>query len=206
MRRLLPLLVTASLTLLSSACATRWVLDTEVRQFTPAVQTNTSNPQASSFEFERLPSQQTPTALSQQTNLEAAAQAVLQKLGFTRAANEPRYLVQINAQHQTIVPPWWDQNWPPAAYWPRAGSVFLPPPLWRPGIMPRLEPPWYRHQIRLSLRERSSAQIVYEGHAYSDGPWANHAQVYALLFQAALDGFPKATPGPRAVRIEQPAP
>jgi hypothetical protein len=64
-----------------------------------------------------------------------------------------------------------------------------------------MEPPWYHREVSLIIRDISSSRVVFETHASNDGPWLEDNEVFPAMFQAALQGFPESSPGPRRVDI-----
>jgi hypothetical protein len=76
-----------------------------------------------------------------------------------------------------------------------------------PAVFPPAANPWYEREVGLVLRELKSGQVVYETRARNDGPYASSGAVLAVMFDAALQGFPNPPPGERLVNIPlQPKP
>ncbi len=180
--------------LLLGGCATHYVLDNNVQSFSslPAV------PAGATYRFERLPSQQ---GAAYQAQFEEMAGAALQRAGLRRDDATARYSVQIGAGVQTVLSPWADPWGPWGAGWGihafphrRLGIGFMG------GLRP--EPPWYQREVRVIVRELASHKVVFESKAVNDGPWLEPAAVWPAMFQAALDGFPNAPPGPRRVQLQ----
>lgn len=197
-----------------SGCATRWVVDSEVRSFSGM----DSLPSGASYRFERLPSQQIDEAAQQQ--LEAWAGAALDGVGLRHDDGTPQLSALIGARVTSELSPWADpwmfgNPWPgwggPGWWGPRApgwgprglygggwygggwGPAFGPPPT-----------PWFGREVSIVLRELPSNRVVYETHARNDGPYSNSAAILPVMFQAALQGFPNPPPGERRVDIELP--
>jgi hypothetical protein len=61
---------------------------------------------------------------------------------------------------------------------------------------------WYRHAVRLLLRDTTTAQVVYETTASFDGPWADSVHLLPAVLDAALQDYPHPPLGPRKVVIE----
>jgi hypothetical protein len=176
---------------LLGGCASSRILDAEVQSFTGA-QTATA---PARYQFERLPSQQN-SAL--QNQLEALAEPVLNQIGLTQHDTEARYSVTLAVRVDTI------QRYP---YQPsrQFGMLATEPGVpWHAGLALSMELPWYRHTVHILLRERASAQPVFESSATYEGPWSDTMQLFTPLLQAALEGFPVA--GKKMVRIEWPTP
>jgi hypothetical protein len=196
-RVLLALLATASL----AGCATRWVVDSNVKSFSSLA----SVPAGATYRFERLPSQQASEASQQQ--LEVMAGAALESVGLRRDDADPRYTAQIGARVTAEVSPWADpwyyDGWPwgyrPGWHgrgWYRGG--------WFGAPFPPAYDPWYAREVSIVLRELPSHRVVYETHARNDGPYTASAAVLPVMFQAALQGFPNPPQGQRRVDIEIP--
>jgi len=197
-----------------AGCASTWVVDSDVNTFSKLG----SVPVGASYRFERLPSQQ--AAEPQQSQLEAMADAALQRAGLRRDDAKPAYSAQINARVTTAASPWDDPwfspGWGPRypfAYGPgyRAGFGAGYGRGWRGGgwgggfYGPVFPPsPWYFREVSVVLRELPSGQVVYETSARNDGPYPASGAVLPILFDAALQGFPNPPPGVRQVRIAIP--
>lgn len=165
---------------------------------------------AGSFAFERLPSQQ--HRAQQQAALEAQAQAALEKVGFTLAA-EPKSAdvlvsvgVRISRQDSAPWddPLWWRWNisyyhwrygpWRP--YYGRLGYVFP-----SDSMLDRR----YDREVALLLRDRKSGEPLYEARASNDGITQGDLQLVGALFQAALSDFPQTRPEPHRVVVPLPS-
>jgi hypothetical protein len=200
--RLLAVVVTAALALSLAGCAMPRMIDSDVQSFTsvePAVR-------PALYRFERLLSQgNTP----EQDGIESLAAVALAKVGLTRAplvsgaisgtaaaAPTARYAVQVRVQISAIVSPYSDPYY--GGFWGRRDSR-------RWGVLAmNMEPSWYRHAVRLLLRDSVSGQVVYETTANFDGPWADSARLLPTILDAALQGYPNPPGGPRKVVIELP--
>lgn len=183
------LILMSLLAWLLGGCASSRILDAEVQSFT-SVQT-ASVP--ASYQFERLPSQQDNPL---QKQLETLAEPVLAQAGLTQHGTEARYSVTLGLRVDTI------QRYP---YQPsrQFGILTTEPGIpWHAGLALSMEPPWYRHTVHILLRERASAQPVFESTASYEGPWSDTMQLFTPLLQAALHHFPVA--GKSIVRIEWP--
>ena len=176
--------------LLLSACASTYLLETNVQTFygVPGV------PPGPSYRFERLPSQQ---ASPFQAQLEAMADPALFKAGLRRDDAAPRYSVQVSARVQRILSPWtspWDVYGGGFGYMgPRAGFATA---------FGRLEQPWFQREVGIVVRELPAGKVVYETHAASDGPWSDNTSVLPAMYEAALQGFPNPPQGVRRVNIQ----
>jgi hypothetical protein len=195
------------LTTALSGCATRWVVDSDVKSFSSLG----AVPAGATYRFERLPSQQADA--ERQASLEAMAAAALEKVGLRRDEARPAYSAQISARVTLGLSPWadpwyFDGPWGGYGYgypgyarrlhspygygggwW--GGPVFAPP-----------ANPWYEREVGIVLRETGSNRVVYETRARNDGPYSNSAAVLPVMFDAALQGFPNPPQGERRVNIE----
>ena len=187
-------------TWLLSGCATGYLLDNNVQSFSSLA----ALPAQPAYRFERLPSQQSPA----QAQLEALADAALHKAGLRRDDANPVYSVQVSARLERVLSPWaspwngwgWGGGWGMGVRhggygygtgwgWGLGGSYW------------GMESPWYRREVAVILRDLSSSRVVFESYANNDGPWLEDAEVFAAMFEAALQGFPQPPPGPRRVDI-----
>jgi len=201
MKRFLSAWTTAALlacTALLAGCAGPYLVENNVQAFSslPAV------PDQPRYRFERLPSQQ---AAPLQTQLEALADPALFRAGLRRDDAAPNYSVQVSARVQRVpspyAPPYVYDPWYGGWGW-GGGMGFYGPGygLWAP--FPSMDSPWYSREVAVVLRELASNKVVYESRASSDGPWWNNEQVLPAMFDAALQGFPAASPGPRRVSVQ----
>jgi Domain of unknown function (DUF4136) len=197
-----------------TGCASVRLIDNEVSAFS----TLAAVPAASTYRFERLPSQQTNA--QRQDQLEAIAQAALAKVGLLRVGDAPgspaaRYSVQmgINVQRSDLAV--WD-DWGPrfGGYVGVGSGPYLVGRGRGHGAVygsfgfgfpyPYLPPPSYLRDVSLVLRDTSSNQVVYETRAKHESPWADSLNILPAMFDAALQGFPTPPAGPRMVNVELP--
>ncbi|WP_431275222.1 DUF4136 domain-containing protein [Variovorax ureilyticus] len=199
------LAVTVSLT----GCATRWVVDSDVRSFSEIG----TVPADATYRFERLPSQQYDEAA--QLRLEAMAGPALEGVGLRRDDAAPHYTAQIGARvtaeaSMWVDPygsPWWGPGpwgapgpWGPYHGGWGYGSGWSGPGWWGP---PPYNP-WYSREVSIVLRELPSNRVVYETRARNDGPYNDSGAILPVMFQAALQGFPNPPKGERRVNLEIP--
>lgn len=184
------------------------------------------------FVFDVLPSQQAAQQAAEQASpqprtvspdqLQAAALPTLVVLGFTPLpqdqAERADVLVQLGLtvrveprlRYEPYGPfgawgPWgaWGP-FPPGvhgrspSHW-RGGSLW-----WGPGWAASMEPPWVTLRVAVTFRDRHTSQVLYETHASHDRLGAVDPSVLPYLFQAALQDFPDAPPGPRVIDIPLP--
>ncbi len=202
-RIFLTFIFAASMAALVSGCGTTRMVHSDITSFSrwaPA-------PPApgGTYRFERLPSQQ--QADPQQAQLEAVAQTALAKVGLQFNPQAAAFSVQIGASTLPIA---------------RPGSGGFGGPFGGPSIfigggsgggsigfglgfpLGGMDPPIYRREISIVMRELRGNAVVYETRAISDDPWHDSRPVMSAMFDAALQGFPVPPTGPRRVSIEIP--
>lgn len=189
-RSLLKLLCLVVAAISLSGCATGYLLENHVQAFSSL----TGLPAQPGYRFERLPSQQGPA----QAQLEAMADAALQKAGLRRDDASPQFGVQIEGRLQPMLSPWatWD-HWGWGFGMRHRGFGWG-----MGGPFARMEPSWYHREASVIIRELPSNRVVFESRAINDGPWMDNASVFPAMFEAALQGFPAPPPGPRRVDIQ----
>lgn len=184
-RNLLWMLLALAAVLLSGCASTRQIA-TDVQSF----HTGPAPEGPASYRFERLPSQAATPAQSQ---WETVVQGLLAAHGLQRSENQPRYAVQVSAQVQQYVDPS-DLSWG-GGWLHHHGPYFGGFP--GPGLGPvRL---WFRHSVRVVLRDLQSERVVYETIGSFDGPWNDSANLVPVILQAALRDYPNATQGMRRI-------
>ena len=186
-------LVVAALVLLGTVltgCALPRMIDSDVQSFTAAVPAVAP----ALYRFERLPSQGDSPARDQ---IEAMTAQALAKVGLTAAtAPTARYTVQVSAHVAAMLSPYPQATL--GGFWGFHG------PRYRNGLELTLEPSWYRHTVRILLRDSRTGQLAYETSASFDGPWSDSARLLPAILDAALSGYPTPPSGPRKVVIELP--
>ncbi len=159
-------------------------------------------PSATTYAFERLPSQQLDAPL--QANVEAAAAPALAAAGFKLAAKPEaaEVMVQVAMQSRLYQRPWRDRWGPYGPYgrvgfgsWYGGGSRF------GFGLGMSLEPPLSEMQVDLLIRDKKTAKVLYETHAVrqQNGGWDE--RMMAPMFAAALKDFPLPAISPRIVSV-----
>lgn len=180
---------------LLTGCAAGYLLDNNVQSFSQL----TALPAQPTYRFDRLPSQQHPSHVQ----LEAMADAALQRAGLRRDDANPRYSVQVGAQLQRVLSPWanpWDYGYGWGAF--GVGHHHRGIGLGFGFPFGRMESPWYQREVSVIIRELPANRAVYETHASNAGPWMDNTLVFPAMFQAALQGFPTPPAGPRRVDIQ----
>jgi Domain of unknown function (DUF4136) len=191
-----------------SGCSNLRVVDSQVSAFSKL----DTLPEASSWRFDRLPSQQSleQVQAARQSKLEAMAAQALAKVGFKPLAEKEgmpaRYSVQLSARiqrlnHGPFDDPWGSYGWGmPGRDYVVTGSgrvIYLP-------VFPQVAPPWYVREVGLIVRDNADSRVVYETKAQHEGRWADDEAVLPAMFAAAMQGFPKPPEGKRLVNIEIP--
>jgi hypothetical protein len=154
------------------------------------------------YAFERLPSQ--AQAGPAQDQLEAAAGAALERVGFSRAADAAQadVLVQFGARQGQVIDP------PPMFGW----GIGLGFPIGRHsdfGLGMHTGPGWYGERVRdyreigLLLLDRASHQVLVEIQVRHESRYGS-GDLPEALFDAALSGFPDLPAGQRRVTVPLP--
>jgi hypothetical protein len=195
-------------TVLLTGCSGMRIVDSQVAAFSKLE----ALPAATSWRFERLPSQQSLTEVqaAQQIQLESMATQELAKWGFKPQAEKEgsaaKYSVQLSARIQRFARGPFDDPWgghglglPGRDYVvTRTGRVIYLP------VFPHLPPPWYVREVGLIIRDTADNRVVYETKAHHEGHWSDDKAVLPAMLTAAMQGFPKPPQGPRMVNIEIP--
>ncbi|MDP1566533.1 MAG: DUF4136 domain-containing protein [Polaromonas sp.] len=192
---------------LLGGCASTRMVGSEVNSF--ARWTPAPPAPGSSYRFERLPSQQSDMS---QARLEGLTQAALAKVGLQHNPQAAAFSVQISATTQPILRARWEGYGYPYG---GGSSVFIGSgigggggsigfgigvPLGGGGM----EPPLYRRDVNLVIRELRGNTAVYETRAFSEDPWSDDGPVIATMLDAALRNFPVPPVGTRRISIEIP--
>jgi len=159
------------------------------------------------YRFERLPSQQ--AAGSTQDAVEGLARNALAKVGMELNTPAARYSVQVAASTQIV-----DRG--PYAYGPyggfgygsgvfvgggnRGASIGLSFPIG--GAI--AEPPYFKRELSIVMRDLRSNQVVFETRALHDGVWGDTLAVLPAMLDSALRGFPQPPAGTRRINVEIP--
>ncbi|MBA3594561.1 MAG: DUF4136 domain-containing protein [Polaromonas sp.] len=207
-RALTAIIFGASLIGLLSGCASSRLVNSDVTSF--ARWAPAPPAPGASYRFERLPSQQQPDA--RQPALEGLAQAALAKVGLQHNPQVAAFSVQVSATTQPILRPRLD-----AYGYPYGGgsSIFVGSGIGSGGGsigfgigVPlgggSMDPPLYRRDVNLVIRELRGNTAVYETRAFSEDPWGDDGPVIATMLDAALRNFPVPPVGTRRISIEIP--
>lgn len=193
-----PLLAGAALL---AGCSSMRTVESQVQSYS----TLQALPTPATYRLERLPSQQ------QQADafapIERQAEQSLAGVGLTRDDAAGTLVVQIGAQARYIPDSWLYYNSPygrPGWGW---GMGYGRGWGWGGGFMMRdTGPSLYYRAVQLTMRDVKTQQVVYETSAVYEDVWSDDGVIYRMLFDSALNGFPKPPQGPRTVRAApQPA-
>ena len=190
-RRWIDTLILCTAAAVLAGCSTGpRIVEGQVQSFS----TLAAMPAPAIYRLERLPSQQTPSF----EPIAALAEQALARVGLTRDDAAPRLLVQIGVQADTVprydpYPAWGFGGWYGRG-WGMQGA-------WRFGELP----PLHRRAVSLMVRDAATQTVVYETSAVHEDVWVSDPAVFGVLFDAALNGFPKPPPGGRQVRLPLPS-
>ena len=190
-RRWIDTLILCTAAAVLAGCSTGpRIVEGQVQSFS----TLAAMPAPATYRLERLPSQQTPSF----EPIAALAEQALARVGLTRDDAAPRLLVQIGVQADTVprydpYPAWGFGGWYGRG-WGMQGA-------WRFGELP----PLHRRAVTLMVRDAATQTVVYETSAVHEDVWVSDPAVFGVLFDAALNGFPKPPPGGRQVRLPLPS-
>lgn len=154
------------------------------------------------YAFERLPSQ--AQAGAAQDQLEAAAGAALERVGFSRAADAAQadVLVQFGARQGKVVDPPPMFGWGIGLGFPIGGRSSM-------GFGMHTGSGWYGDRVRdyrelgLLLLDRASHRVLVEVQARHESRYGGD-DLSEALFDAALSGFPDLPAGERRVTVPLP--
>lgn len=176
-----------------AGCSSLNVVDSDVSTYSqwPAAR------KPATFAFERLPSQQ--ARAQEQGDLEALARPALLAAGFQEVSDpqaaDTTVQVAARVSRADVLPyadPFW---WRGGFYYSRYGR-----PFWGPTFA--YDSPRYDREVALLIRDRQSAQPLFEARASSDGLSSGSGPLMAAMFKAAMQDFPQAGINPRRVSMQ----
>ena len=199
--RLLTLLTWLALT----GCGTVMRVDSEVQSHArwPSLALPTGKV---SYEFERLPSQTTGQAHTDQDTLEALTRDALGALDWhATTTGQAPWRVAVSAQSVTLPRAPWDD---PRDGWlmrPRLGMAIGTgrggPHV---GGLLSVDMPYYQRSVTLVVRDGQTGHVAFETRAAHDGRWHDSPAVWRAMIDAALRDFPSPPAGARTVNIDIP--
>ncbi len=156
-----------------------------------------------SYAFERLPSQEARAADT--ALLEETARPALAKAGFVPVAEgqTPDVLVQVGRATGRADRPLWDDT----LWWRGSFGGFRYGPWGGPrwSLMFRQDFSRYEHQVALLLRDRAAGKPLFEARAARESSTdLTSKDTLVLMFEAALQDFPKLGINPRTVVMQMP--
>lgn len=188
-----------------AGCGTVMRVDSEVQSHAkwPATALTTGHV---SYEFERLPSQTSGLAGTDQSTLEALTREALAGLGWQATAAGPApWRVAVSAQSVTLPRAPWDD---PRDGWllrPRLGmAVGTGRGGPHVGGLLSVDMPYYQRSVSLVVRDGQTGRVAFETRAAHDGRWHDSPAVWRAMIDAALSGFPAPPTGTRTVNIDIP--
>lgn len=188
-------------------CSGMRIVDSQVAAFSKLE----ALPAASTWRFERLPSQQNleGASFARHSKLESMAAQELAKHGFKpqpESQTAPaRYSVHISARIQRLERGPFDDPWSPGyGLLGREHVVTSTGRVIHVPVFPHFPPPWFVREVGLILRDAADGRVVYETKAQHEGRWSDDEAVLPAMFAAAMQGFPKPPEGRRLVNIEIP--
>lgn len=198
-RALLAAISIAFLAFLTVGCSTTRLVDSDVTAF-PKWTAAPPGP-GTAYRFERLPSQQ--AAGAQQDRIEALARTALSRVGMELSLTVARYGVQVVLNTQVIDRgPYDDFGFATPGVFVGGGSRGASVGFSFPMRFP--EPPYFRRELVILMRDLTTQQVVFETRALHDGVWSDSLSVLPAMLDAALRGFPEPAPGRRRINVEIP--
>ena len=172
------------------ACSTVRTADSNVSSFTGA----TAALNGATYRFEQLPSQRKEPLYDE---IQAMAEKALTETGLKRDDAAARYSVEVSMVSEQYLRQ-------PYVVLGRYSRFVLPSDrLFWPGYYPAMmDNPVYRYQLRLVMRDTSTARVVYETTAELEVPWSDSINMIPALLKAALRDYPAPPSGPRKVEVE----
>jgi hypothetical protein len=201
-------LAAVALTLLAG-CSGMRVVDTDVTSFAQWPGPAPVPAQATTYRFERLPSQSAGNVvgLLSQDEIETMARMALSRYGLVNNPTVPALNVQVGASTRMVRR--YNNGFGPAfgggvsLGTGTAGSfIGLSFPLG--GLGGLYESPSYLHELSVIMRDARSNAVVYETRASHTGIWGDMRAIYPAMLDAALQGFPRPPAGTRRVNVEIP--
>jgi hypothetical protein len=183
-----------------SACAGSQQLSSEVSNYSlwPAER------KPATYAFERLPSQQSNQA--QQQILEEAAHRALEQAGFALASDPATADVTVTLGARVSAsqpspydnPFWWHGG---LSGYRHFGAPYRYPHGFGPhfGFAPFYDTLVYEREVAMLIRDRKSAQPLYEVRVTNDGYSASINALLSAMFQAGMKDFPHGGANPHRV-------
>jgi Domain of unknown function (DUF4136) len=172
------------------ACSTVRTADSSVTSF--AVKAVAVN--AAVYRFEQLPSQSKDPLYGE---IQAMAETALAEAGLKRDEAAARYTVEVSMVSEQYLRQ-------PYVVLGRYSRFVMPSDrLFWSGYYPAMKDSVsYRYQLRLVMRDASTARVAYETTAELEVPWSDSINMIPALLKAALRDYPLPPTGTRKVQVE----
>lgn len=178
------------LALLMSACAGVRMVDADVNSFPgqPAAVAGAT------YRFEQLPSQSKEPLYGE---IQAMAEKALAETGLKRDDGAARYSVEVSMVSEQFLRQ-------PLMLLGRHSRFVMPSDrlFWPHYYTGSLDSTVYRYQLRLVMRDTSTARVAYETAAEIEVPWSDSINMIPALLKAALRDYPMPPSGTRKVEVE----
>ena len=172
------------------ACSTVRTADSSVTSF--AGQAAAVN--GATYRFEELPSQ---SKEPQYGEIQSMAEKALSETGLKRDDAAARYSVEVSMVSEQFLRQ-------PYVVLGRYSRFVMPSDrLFWPGYYPiAMDSITYRYQLRLVMRDTSTAKVAYETTAELEVPWSDSINMIPALLKAALRDYPTPPTSTRKVQVE----
>jgi hypothetical protein len=172
-----------------SACATVRTADSSVTSF--AGQPAAVN--GATYRFEQLPSQSKEPLYGE---IQAMAEKALSETGLKRDDAAARYSVEVSMVSEQFLRQ-------PHVVLGRYSRFVMPSDrLFWPYYPTATDSLTYRYQLRLVMRDTSTAKVAYETTAELEVPWSDSINMVPALLKAALRDYPAPPTSNRKVQVE----
>ena len=178
-----------ALACLLGACAGVRVADADVNSFAG----QTAAVAGATYRFEPLPSQSKEPLYGE---IQAMADIALAEAGLRRNDAAARYSVEVGMVSEQFL------RQPFLVLGRYSRFVMASDRIFWPYGPTAMDSVLYRYQLRLVMRDTSTAKVVYETVAELEVPWSDSINMVPALLKAALRDYPLPPGGPRKVQVE----
>jgi len=177
------------LTMWLGACSTVRTADTSVTSFSgqPAAVNGAT------YRFEQLPSQSKEPLYAE---IQAMAEKALAETGLKRDDAAARYSVEVSMVSEQFL------RQPLMLLSRHSRFVLSSDRIFWPYYPSSMDSTLYRYQLRLVMRDTSTARVTYETAAELEVPWSDSINMIPALLKAALRDYPAPPGGTRKVEVE----
>lgn len=178
------------LAIVLGACSTVRTADSSVTSFAGQA----AAVSGATYRFEQLPSQSKEPLYGE---IQAMAEKALSETGLKRDDAAARYSVEISMVSEQFLRQ-------PFVVMGRYSRFVMPSDrLFWPGYYPSMmDSVSYRYQLRLVMRDTSTARVAYETTAELEVPWSDSINMIPALLKAALRDYPVPPTSTRKVQVE----